>query len=404
MQKKILTAAVAAAFLAPAAVMAQSTVVLYGLVDVGYQNVSKYQATATNKSGFGNGGARSSRLGARATEDLGGGLSARAVIEFDITGDTGQEGGNGMTGRQTFVSLDSKSWGELSLGRQLTHSFGNVAMAEGIAGANSFQSFYQMEDQITRASNYLKYSSPLIGGGFTFGVGMAPGEDTTAGNKGNRNYLDMHARWEQGPFGIGLAHARFKNNTTGAGVAGSTQCTVPTTAAALAALVATGGICTTPSSVGLFPVGAQAAGMDNSEKDTSLAGYYKFSGFRIYAVHSRSTTSGTVVGAAGAGAGSSGGAERFRLNGIRGEMDIGKGILALSFAQRKAKHLVDSDSNFWGIGYYHQMTTRTQFYATYARVKNETGGGQTLNGAWTGSAVGAGFDPRGLQIGMGHSF
>jgi predicted porin len=366
MQKKILTAAVAAALVAPAAVMAQSTVVLYGLVDVGYQNVSKYQGTATNKSGFGNSGARSSRLGARATEDLGGGLSARAVIEFDIAGDTGQEGANGMTGRQTFVSLDSKSWGELSLGRQLTHSFGNVAMAEGIAGANSFQSFYTMEDQVTRASNYLKYSSPLIGGGFTAGAGWAPGEDPTAGNKGNRNYFDWHVRWEQGPFGIGLAQAQFKNNTTGA---------------AVAAVIA---------APGAFPVAAQPAGLDMKEKDTSLSGYYKFSGFRIYAVHSRSTQGGT------------GAAEKFRLNGIRGEMDIGKGILALSFAQRKNKLVADSDSSFVGIGYYHQMTTRTQFYATYARIKNETGAALGLNGQWAPQA--ASFDPRGLQIGMGHSF
>jgi len=206
MQKKILTAAVAAAFLAPAAVMAQSTVVLYGLVDVGYQNVSKYSAPGTsvsNKSGFGNSGARSSRLGARATEDLGGGLWAGAVIEFDIQGDTGAEGGNHMTGRQTFVSLASKSWGELSLGRQTTHSYINVLLADGIAASTSFQSFYTMEDQISRASNYLKYSSPKFGGGFTFGAGWAPGEDTTAGNKGNRNYLDMHARWEQGPQILG---------------------------------------------------------------------------------------------------------------------------------------------------------------------------------------------------------
>ena len=104
MNKKLLAVAVGAALAAPAAVWAQSTVVLYGLVDVGYQNVSKYNASSTNKSAFANSGARSSRLGARATEDLGGGLSARAVIEFDVTGDSGAEGGNQMTGRQTFVS------------------------------------------------------------------------------------------------------------------------------------------------------------------------------------------------------------------------------------------------------------------------------------------------------------
>ena len=368
MQKKILGAAVAAALVAPAAVWAHSTVVLYGLVDVGYQNVSKYQATATNKSGFGNSGARSSRLGARATEDLGGGLSARAVIEFDIAGDTGQEGANGATGRQTFVALDSKSWGELSLGRQLTHSFGNVALAEGVAGANSFQSFYQIEDQVTRASNYLKYSSPRIGGGFTFGVGFAPGEDTTANNKSNRNYLDYHARWEQGPLGIGFAQARFKANTTGA---------------AVAAVIA---------APGAFPVGAQAAGLNLTEKDTSLSGYYKFSVARIYLLHSSSKQSGT------------GAAENLRTNGGRVEFDIGKGLVALSVAKRKNKLTADADTSFWGLGYYHALTTRTQMYATYGRIKNDRLATQTLNGAWTGAAVGAGFDPRGIQLGMGHSF
>ena len=356
MQKKILTAAVAAAFLAPAAVMAQSTVVLYGLVDVGYQNVSRYAAGSLNHSGFGSGGARSSRLGARATEDLGGGLSARAVIEFDIAGDTGATSAAGMTQRQTFVSLDSKSWGELSLGRQLTHSFGNVAMAEGIAGANSFQTFFGMEDQIVRSSNYLKYSSPVIGGGFTFGIGAAPGESATAGTKNHGNYLDMHARWAQGPFGIGLGHARTRTNTS-----------------VLA---------------------------DFTEKDTSLAAYYKFSGWRIFGVHSRSTQGGT------------GAAESLRTNGARVEMDIGKGVLAFSVAARKNKlaGVVDGDSSFWGIGYYHQMTTRTQFYATYGRMKNENGAPGTgagaaalgLGGQWAPTT--AGFDPRGFSVGMGHSF
>ncbi len=379
MQKKILSAAVAAALVAPAAVWAQSTTVLYGLVDVGYQNVSKYGPGATNKSAFGNSGARSSRLGVRANEDLGGGLSARAVIEFDISGDSGAEGANQMTGRQTFVSLDSKSWGELSLGRQLTHSFGNVAIAEGIAGANSFQSFYTMEDQITRSSNYLKYSSPKIGGGFTFGAGWAPGEDATlstatGSNKNNRNYFDWHVRWEQGPFGIGLAQARFTSNTLGAAVAGQ------------GVVGATGTLV-----LGTNNFAAQAIGTDFKEKDTSLAAYYKFSMARIYGVHSRSRQSGATA------------AENLRLNGARVEFDIGKGTIAISAAKRKNKLTAASDSSFFGLGYYYAWTPRTQMYATYGRMKNDPLATLNLNGAWTGTAT-AGFDPRGLQVGMGHSF
>ena len=151
---------------------------------------------------------------------------------------------------------------------------------------------------------------------------------------------------------------------------------------------------------------AQGLGQDFTEKDTSLAAYYKFSGWRLYGVHSRSTQGGSGLGAIAA---TTNVGERFRLNGARVEMDIGKGILAFSVAQRKNKLAVDSDSNFWGIGYYHQMTTRTQFYATYARIKNENGsatggagGTLGLNGQWAPQT--ATFDPRGLQIGMGHSF
>jgi predicted porin len=377
MQKKILTAAVAAAFLAPAAVMAQSTVVLYGLVDVNYQNVSKYQATATNKSGIANSGARSSRLGARATEDLGGGLSARAVIEFTITGDTGAATD---TARQTFVSLDSKSWGEFSFGRQYTHSFGNVNMVEGQSGTNPFTSYYGMEDQITRSSNYFKYSSPLIGGGFTFGAGYAPGEALTAATKSSGNFLDYHVRWEQGPFGIGLAQARAK---TKAGAGGGTFSLSATT--------------------GLITASAVTAATDFTEKDTSLGAYYKFSMVRIYGVTTASKQSGT------------GAAENRRLNGLKVEFPIGKGFIAASWAKSKNKLTADSDSTLFGIGYFHDLTARTQLYAAYGRVKNETGGSMGLGGAFVNAATGGtttpgggfvapGADPRGFQIGMGHSF
>ncbi len=359
MQKKILTAAVAAALVAPAAVMAQSTVVLYGLVDGGYQNVSKYLAPGTSdgsKSGIVNSQSRSSRLGARATEDLGGGLSARAVIEFTITPDTGAATD---TARQTFVSLNSKSWGELSLGRQLTHAFGNANIGEGQSGTNPFTSYYGMQDQQTRSSNYLKYSSPLVGGGFTFGAGWAPGENLVQATKKSGNFLDMHVRWERGPFGIGLAQSRLKTQT---------------------------------------------AATDFTETDTSLAGYYKFSMLRIYGTTSASKQSGT------------GAAEDRRLNGLKLEFPVSaKGYVAVSVAKSKNKLVASADSSLVGVGYFHDLTPRTQFYAAYGRVKNDAAGSMSLGGAFVNLAAGgttsggggfvaAGADPRGFQVGMGHSF
>lgn len=99
---------------------AQSSVTVYGTVDLGLLT----QNHATNKTQLYNGGIAPSIWGFRGSEDLGGGLKANFNLEGHIAADTGASGGNGTTGaptqfrRQSNVGLSSADWGTLTLGNQ----------------------------------------------------------------------------------------------------------------------------------------------------------------------------------------------------------------------------------------------------------------------------------------------
>jgi hypothetical protein len=77
----------------------------------------------TSKTGLGNSGYNSSRLGFRGTEDLGGGLAASFWLEAPITNDDGATGVSTFARRST-VSL-SGGFGEVRLGRDYTPTFWN---------------------------------------------------------------------------------------------------------------------------------------------------------------------------------------------------------------------------------------------------------------------------------------
>jgi predicted porin len=87
MKKLTLVAAAAMGLLSSAAVMAQSTVTLYGLVDAGYNRVSGLKQGTVNT--IASGIMEGSRFGLRGSEDLGGGYKAIFVLENRLEADTG---------------------------------------------------------------------------------------------------------------------------------------------------------------------------------------------------------------------------------------------------------------------------------------------------------------------------
>ena len=172
--KKLLIASAALAMVAGTA-QAQSSVTVYGLLDMGYTqfenkttDVNNVTTTAKGKNtGNGDGALATSRLGFRGTEDLGGGNKAKFQLEYDLV-DVGT-GGNGqgsaavttngaataaplpvnaataaasLGARYSWVGLESKDMGELRLGRQEQSIHSVVVGGSAGAGNNATGAVY----------------------------------------------------------------------------------------------------------------------------------------------------------------------------------------------------------------------------------------------------------------------
>lgn len=129
------------------------------------------------------GNLQGSRWGLRTIEDLGGGLSAAAVLESGFSVATGAlgEGGEGF-GRQAYVGISSARYGTVTLGRQYD---------SGIDYITGFVSSWQwayaygghpgdLDNMLTnRANNAIKFKS-VDYDGFSFdglySLGGKPGE------------------------------------------------------------------------------------------------------------------------------------------------------------------------------------------------------------------------------------
>ena len=130
MKKSLLAVAAMGAF--ASAAQAQSSVSVYGIMDVGFQGVSVRGPLSTtntvpanqNFTRFsGEGAQTTSRLGFRGTEDLGGGTSAFFTAEFGLNPTDNNLSGNansGLFNRQAFVGIAQKGIGRGAIGTQYT--------------------------------------------------------------------------------------------------------------------------------------------------------------------------------------------------------------------------------------------------------------------------------------------
>jgi predicted porin len=198
MKKSLIALAALSAF--ATAAQAQSSVTVYGLLDMGYTNIgtdttvrssgatTKVQAVQTGNQGRLSG----SRLGFRGVEDLGAGLKASFTVEFGL--DAGEQA-NGISNgtRLGFVDLSSGSLGSVSLGRQVSSTkfvndsftaFGNPNFVTGyVTGAGlststtsqTTGSYSAVNNAATqnglgnanageRISNLIRYTTPSFNG------------------------------------------------------------------------------------------------------------------------------------------------------------------------------------------------------------------------------------------------
>jgi predicted porin len=134
MKKSLFAIAAVTAF--AGAAQAQSSVTVYGIIDMGFQGGHAKGATGRaasqqfNNTGmqFGQNAETTSRLGFRGTEDLGRGKSAFFTLETALTPDGNNMFGTGGTAnRVAIVGLANKGMGRMALGTNYTPLFTNAS-------------------------------------------------------------------------------------------------------------------------------------------------------------------------------------------------------------------------------------------------------------------------------------
>lgn len=350
---------------------AQSSVTLFGVVDLGVQ----YSKGGGNGSvrALSNGGLSTSRIGFRGTEDLGGGLRAGFWLEGSLNPDSGggratntnnQTTGAGTAGpitfdRMSYVSLSHTQWGEVRLGRDFipTHYnsiFFDPFNANGVARAGNLTfagvSTAPLPTGIT-GSNTVSYWLPGQLGG-VYGMAMAgTGENlSTAANSDDGNFAGARLGYASGPFDIAAAITRSQFSAT--------------------------------ATIGNY-THANIGG-------TWDAGFAKF-----FALYNRVTVKLDT------------GAVRKNTAEIGAHIPAGAvGRIRVSYAyldDRSDSGLGRSsdDARQFGIGYVHNLSKRTALYGTYARISNSGQARYVVSG---GAAPAGGRASSGLEFGVRHTF
>lgn len=318
----------------------QSSVTLFGTVDL---NVTYAKAGGRSATSMDQGGNLvPSRLGVRGTEDIGGGMSVGFWLESAILPQTGAVQG-AMWHRRSTLSVAHARYGELRLGRDYTPTFWNLSQftpfgTVGVAGSSNIIEGWPFglgeTKTLARANDSIGYFLPRGLGGVYGQAMMTLGNDA----EGTR-YRGGRIGYESGPFNIAAAYG--VTNT----VAGHSK-------------VAT--------------IGASY--------DLKLA---KLSANYFQQRLGSARHHNTMVGMA---------------------MPAGKGIIKASYAQSRltGAGVTASDARQLGVGYVHQLSKRTALYTTYSHITNK--GGASYVTADTSPEGAPGTASSGFQVGISHSF
>jgi len=255
MKKSLIALAVIAA---SGAAMAQSSVTLYGLVDVSVQSykvptlaagstTTTFTSTSLSQTRMASGLQNGSRWGMKGVEDLGGGLNAVFDLQSGFNVDTGSSAQGGLLfGRHAFVGLNG-GFGTLTFGRHDTslddaigdflpsrHNSADATSGPGLSAANAAaisaytnaaaptaaqqtaylaavnasSSFAQgvgaWIGYNSRVDNSIKFQTANYAG-FTGSATYGLGENKTA-TVGATHTLSLAAQYVNGPVGVLVAY------------------------------------------------------------------------------------------------------------------------------------------------------------------------------------------------------
>jgi predicted porin len=342
MKEHVVVAAVLATLGANA--LAQSTVTIYGRVDLGLAQYAEAAGSLKNREVRQGSG---SRLGFRGVEDLGGGLNAFFDLQHRFDGDTGTPSSPRFWEGQSIVGIGRNGWGSIYLGRTDSATYGLVEVP-----ADPF-----LTETVAHATNIIR------------------GRIGT-----NRNSSSINYRGTFGPVTFRAQVAEAEENPPTAAITGFTVATGRFT-------TANGSIDKRPyslaASYGSGPVWL-AAGYENPpDKDDHwavAAGSYNFGPAKAGAFFG---TGKNVLG------------EKVRGHLLSVTAPIGLGELRASYGRldNRTRNLT-TDKQF-GIGYQYALSKRTFLYTDLVRQKRD--GIDNPNGA--GRLQQIGFD-----LGIKHFF
>ncbi|REE06545.1 putative porin [Paraburkholderia sp. BL27I4N3] len=217
---------------------AQSSVTLYGIVDLGvtYANSTQTGTVRGQHNGASQvalqdghaSGLSGSRWGLRGVEDLGGGLKSIFVLENGFFANSGALAqGGALFGRQAYVGLGSDNVGTLTLGRQYDPY---IEAVQPFAASSNFAGYMGSHPNdldnlgnTNRINNSIKFTSRSFSGLTVGGLYSLGG---VAGDFSRNQIWALGANYSSGPFSVGLGYlnARDPNisyygNTPNKGVA-----------------------------------------------------------------------------------------------------------------------------------------------------------------------------------------
>jgi predicted porin len=285
----------------------------------------------------------SSRIGFRGTEDLGNGLKAVFNLEAGAAIDTGAAD-SALFGRRAVVGLEG-NFGSLTLGRE----YSPIAAIAGATDAFG-QGFYGSNlsafttNRLTRRlSNSVNYKSPSWNG-FRLLAAYSAGE-VTAVNTPSGDLKGVGAEYTLDGLYLGAAYHRINRVASG------------------------------------------------EDKEAAFGAGYKFEqlgGLELKANWMQADREGTAA--------------KYKQVNLGGSMPFGAHRVYANFQQQKQGN---ARGNSWALAYTYSLSKRTNLYASYASLDNNSAGvfGLTSSSvSVTPAATALGADPSVFSLGLRHAF
>jgi predicted porin len=324
MKKSLLALAVLTAVTGAAS--AQSSVTLYGKVDLGL--VLDSGSSSGKSVRVASGVTGGSRIGFKGVEDLGGGMKAAFQLETGYCADSAAGAPNFCTGSNQFMGRQAHgdltgAFGAISAGRQYSLGFNNLSTIDPFGTGFAGQINNIVDPSGIRLNNSVTYATPNMGG-FVGSAEIAFGEQT-----GN---------WEA-------------NRETGAGLT-----------------YASG-----PAYLGFsFYDVSNAAGNGAARKNYTFGGTYDFGVVKLHALVQKSTGPSTLD-------------VLDLMGGVT--VPIAGGNLMASYIHHNDRTATDRDAQQYGVGYIYPLSKRTSISTAFAKLQNRNGATFTVGNA-TASGTG----------------